>query len=355
MAASGVFSSCETESKSVFWSFCDWPRHLRRAALFQRALLVHEERELRGKSVEQLALFDGRRSDDTDSEHAFGAIAGHKRKMQRVGIGKRVGRFPGGLLFLKSPGRDALVFARGRERAGRMLRKAAFVAQQHGGIGLKDILDQGQSFGQRFIEIATGGERAGQPIERGGAFFATAFRLFALAQLGGEMTDDERDDEIGAEHHEVVQLADVKGEARRNEEEVPEHRAESGEKERRPPAQTRGGKNDGEQIEERDRPIAGVVDDAPGHTAVTPAAMASAIPKSRHGARARRSSSVFRFFAADSSDGIMWMSMLPLWRMSQRRASRFHQVVQREPIDLPITIWVTLCCRAMRRSVSAMS
>ena len=33
-------------------------RDLRRAALFQGALLVHEERELRGKGVEQLALLD---------------------------------------------------------------------------------------------------------------------------------------------------------------------------------------------------------------------------------------------------------------------------------------------------------
>ena len=45
------------------------------------------------------------------------------------------------------------------------------------------------------------------------------------------MTDDERDHEIRAEHHDVVKMRDVKSEARRDEEKIPEHRAEGGEKE----------------------------------------------------------------------------------------------------------------------------
>ena len=129
---------------------------------------------------------------------------------------------------------------------------------------LESFLDQRQDFRQRFIEIAAGGERASQSIKRGGAFLAAAFRLFALAQLRGEMTDDERDHEIGAEHHEVVELADVKSEARRNEEKIPEQRAERGEKKRRPPAQTRCGENDREQIKKRDRPVTGVIEDRQG-------------------------------------------------------------------------------------------
>ena len=35
-------------------------RDLDRAAFFQRALLVHEERELRSKGIEQFALLNGR-------------------------------------------------------------------------------------------------------------------------------------------------------------------------------------------------------------------------------------------------------------------------------------------------------
>jgi hypothetical protein len=34
----------------------------------------------------------------------------------------------------------------------------------------------------------------------------------------------------------------------------------------------------------------------------------------------------------------MWMSMLPLLRMSQRNGSRFQKLVHREPSGLPITI-----------------
>ena len=206
MAASGVFSSCETESKSVFWSFCDWPATCAaRLSSKARSLFTKSAScAAKASSNSRCSIVGGVL--EPDRQHTFGAIAGDKRDVQRVGIGKRVGRFPGGLLFLKRPRGDAFVFARGRERAGRMLRKTVFIAQQNSRIGLKRTLDQGQSLGQRFIEIAAGGERAGQTIERGGALFAAAFRLFALAQLRGEMTDDERDHEIGAEHHEVVQL-----------------------------------------------------------------------------------------------------------------------------------------------------
>src|SRR5204862_1532648 len=106
----------------------------------------------------------------------------------------------------------------------------------------------GEDLGQRFIQIAAGGERASQTIERGGALLAAALRLFALAELLREMTDDERDHEIGGEHHHVVQVRDVEGEARRDEEEIPEHRAERSEKERGPAAQTRRGEDDRKQI-----------------------------------------------------------------------------------------------------------
>src|SRR5882724_2529754 len=95
------------------------------------------------------------------------------------------------------------------------------------------------------------------------------------------MTDHDGDDEIRAEHHEVVKMGDVKSKARRNEQKIPEKRDERGEKQRRPAAQPCGGENNGEQIEKRDSPIAGVTEyrqaengdarrDAKGDTKVTP-------------------------------------------------------------------------------------
>jgi len=75
------------------------------------------------------------------------------------------------------------------------------------------------------------------------------------------MSDHDRDHEVGAEHQEVLKLTDVKGEARRNEKKIPENRAECGEKQRRPTAQTRSCQNNCEQVKERNRPIAGEIED----------------------------------------------------------------------------------------------
>ena len=114
--------------KKRFLKFLRLPRDLRGAAFFQGALLVYEERELRGKRVEQFSLLDCGRGGKPDGEHAFGMVPSHKRKVQPVGIRKSVGRFPGGLLFLKRPGGDAFVLYRGSEGAGRMLGETALVA-----------------------------------------------------------------------------------------------------------------------------------------------------------------------------------------------------------------------------------
>src|SRR5262249_28328505 len=75
------------------------------------------------------------------------------------------------------------------------------------------------------------------------------------------MSDHHRDNEIRAEHHEVLELADVKSEPRRNEQKVPEQRTESGEKERRPAPQSHSGQDDSKQIKESDRPVIDKVHD----------------------------------------------------------------------------------------------
>ena len=75
------------------------------------------------------------------------------------------------------------------------------------------------------------------------------------------MSDDNGDDEIRAEHHEVLELADVKREAWRNEQKIPQQRAESGENKGRPAAQSHSGEDDCEQVEERDRPVTDKIED----------------------------------------------------------------------------------------------
>ncbi len=90
----------------------------------------------------------------------------------------------------------------------------------------KKFLIRASALGSASSRSRLAASAAGQAVERGGALFAASFRLFAFAQLRSEMPDDERDHEIRAEHHEVVQMRDVKSEARRNEQEIPEQRAE---------------------------------------------------------------------------------------------------------------------------------
>src|SRR6516162_10870413 len=103
-----------------------------------------------------------------------------------------------------------------------MLGQAIFIPQPDCGIRLKKIPYQLQHFWQRLIQIATGSKRTGQPVQSGGAFFTAALSLLAFVQLRGQMSNDNRDDEIRAEHHEVLELADVKRVARRNEQKVPQ-------------------------------------------------------------------------------------------------------------------------------------
>ena len=75
-------------------------------------------------------------------------------------------------------------------------------------------------------------------------------------QLRRQMSDDYRDNKVRTKHHEVFELADVKGEPWWYEQEIPEQRAKRGEKKRRPSTETHSGQYDCKQIEERDRPVA---------------------------------------------------------------------------------------------------
>src|SRR5690242_18558392 len=103
-----------------------------------------------------------------------------------------------------------------------MLRQAVFIAQPDRRVRLKKISDQLQNSRERLAEVMTRGQCARQPIQSRGTFFATALGLFAFVQLRCQVPDDNSDDEISAEHHEVFEFADVKSEAWRDEKEVPE-------------------------------------------------------------------------------------------------------------------------------------
>ena len=148
---------------------------------------------------------------------------------------------------------------------------------------------------------------------------------------------------------------DVKSEARRNEEKIPEQRAERGEKERRPAAQARGGEDHREQIEERDRPVAGVIEDGQTRTRSRPRRCPGRIPNSRQGARRQTFLQTFRAAAAPLHPiGIMWMSMLPLWRISQRERIAFPKAQPARPQrfaddDLGDVVLRARCGAAFRR------
>src|SRR4029077_14330155 len=132
-----------------------------------------------------------------------------------------IGGFSRALFFLKRPHRHTFVFTRWNKFTGRMPRKTIFIAQPNRRIALKRVLDQRKNSRECFIQIAAGSQRSGQSIQGGGTFFTTTLGLLALAQFCRQVTDDERDHEISAEHQEVVKVGDVKREAWRDEEKIP--------------------------------------------------------------------------------------------------------------------------------------
>src|SRR5215472_5240497 len=142
-----------------------------------------------------------------------------------------------------------------------MLHQTIFITKPHRCVGLKKISDQLQHFWKRFAKIAAGGQRTRQTIQSRGAFFPAALGLFAFVQLGRQMSDDNSDDEVSAEHHEVFEFADVKREAWRNEQKVPEQRAKCSQEKCGPATQSHSSDYDCEQIEERDCPITNVIKD----------------------------------------------------------------------------------------------
>src|SRR5262249_29932036 len=105
-----------------------------------------------------------------------------------------------------------------------MLGQAIFITKPNCCVRFKEISDQLQHFQKRFTKIAAGGQRTCQTIQSCGAFFPAALGLFAFVQLRGEMSDDNGDNEVSAKHHEVFELADVKSEAWRDEQKIPEQR-----------------------------------------------------------------------------------------------------------------------------------
>ena len=99
------------------------------------------------------------------------------------------------------------------------------IRQPDSRICVEGFFNQRKNFRQCLVETFARGETARKTVKGRGAFFPAPLGLFALAQLRSEMTDDDRDNEVDAEHHEIVQMTDVKSESWRDEQKIPEHRA----------------------------------------------------------------------------------------------------------------------------------
>ena len=67
----------------------------------QRTLLAESDSQLRGARFEQFALCERRRRGQPDGEHAFRAVAGEERKVQRFRLGQRVREAACGLAILE--------------------------------------------------------------------------------------------------------------------------------------------------------------------------------------------------------------------------------------------------------------
>ena len=143
------------------------------------------------------------------------------------------------------------------------------IAKKGGGAEMEDFFQLAHQSGDGGRLRSRGGELACELVERRRALLGSPLESLALAQSGGEVANDEGHREEHSEHHHIVRGADVEGEDRGDEEVVPEQSADRREKKGRGAAQVRGRDHDGEQIEQRDGPVANPTLDEPADCGYT--------------------------------------------------------------------------------------
>ena len=295
-----------------------------------------------------------------DADDADGAAAGAHRQEQALRAGQRVRAAPGGAVVLPGPfrrGEIGLVEHVLRRIAGLDGDRAVLGQQQHD----PHLQHQRGLVGRRpehVVERADAGELAAERVERFGRARARhrGHRLRAAAR--GDIGDDDRHDREEDEGGDVGRIGDREGVDRRQEEEiVAERRGDAGEQ-RRPQAEAHGDADDRRQEHEID-----VLDAEPGLDQLADAERRRrprAAPRHRAADRRAAAPSAARtvFFGigspASSSPAMTWTLMLPERRTRSCTTEPCRISNQRERVDLPMTICVTLLACAKPMTSSAM-
>ena len=218
-------------------------------------LALDDEGELRGEALRQVALGERQRGlgCHAHDEHADGGVLAHEWQIKSLGGGQGVGEAAGLLAIAPGPVRDAARLLgqgiRAREVRGQ---PGAAVTEQQGGLRREERIGLAQRREHRVIERARGAERLREAKKRGGPVLAPPLVALLRADAGGELAGDQRDHEVGDEHHAILEFSDDEGEDRRDEEEIPSERAYDARDEYGPAADAQAQGDDGQQIEQPD-------------------------------------------------------------------------------------------------------
>jgi hypothetical protein len=120
---------------------------------------------------------------------------------------------PAALPKRKSPRRHALFLLGNGKAAGVMGASwpgCRTVAQQHGHLGLECLFHLPHQPLRHIVHVGRVGQVARQQIKRGGTLFAPPLGPFLPAHARGELPQHECHHEIHAEHHDVLDVRQIR-------------------------------------------------------------------------------------------------------------------------------------------------
>ena len=94
--------------------------------------------------------------------------------------------------------------------------------------GIESFAELANGVRQHVVDRTCSGNRARQAVKGRGPYFPVALVSFIRAQARCQLSRDQRHDEEDAQHEAVLEFADVESVERRNEEKIPQQRAQGG-------------------------------------------------------------------------------------------------------------------------------
>ena len=131
------------------------------------------------------------------------------------------------------------VAERGRRRVAAVRHQPVGIGAEQHDLGVEEIRDVTDDHGDQLLEPDGPGDLAAELVERVGAGFALASGFGLIADPHRELADEDADDQVDDQRHDVLRLRDRERVDRLDEEEVVDEQAEHGGDDRRDEAADR--------------------------------------------------------------------------------------------------------------------